>query len=174
MNIFALHEDPDIAARLLYDQHVRSKMIVESAQMLANCFTSAQLETAPLTQRGTPRKHSYFNHPCSKWVRESFWNMKWLCRHASAMHDERSKRFGSAEPHFSLTFINWASCNIGKSVVPLVSKTPFAIAINENCECRKFPGFDCLDIIEKYRLYYELDKPYMTRTQPSVDSAVYI
>lgn len=36
--------------------------------------------------------------------------------------------------------------------------TPYAIAINENCLCRKLPFFECLHAIDKYRCYYFLDK----------------
>jgi len=44
MNIFVTNEDPIIAARELCDKHVRSKMQIESAIRLKNCFTNNQLQ----------------------------------------------------------------------------------------------------------------------------------
>lgn len=177
MNIFCLHEDPDTAARLMYDEHIRSKMIVESAQMLAFAFDQSILDepTTPKTQTGKSRraKTRHYNHPCSKWVRESDMNMAWLGWHAIYMAEERRRRWLDIEPHFSMDFILWAMKNISRSNAEICNRTPFAVAIKDTCECRKIPGFDCLDTVTKYRLYYELDKPYMTRTYPSVDPAVY-
>lgn len=70
MNIFYLDEDPIQAASYLCDIHVR-KMIVESSQLLANAYSVEQLKLAPVTQSGKVRKYSYYNHPCSIWVRSS-------------------------------------------------------------------------------------------------------
>ena len=56
MNIFWLDNDPQIAAQMLADIHVGSKnrggkMIVESAQMLGNCYSLEQLLDAPYTKK---------------------------------------------------------------------------------------------------------------------------
>ena len=56
MNIFCIDENPIQAARWLCDIHL-SKMVVESSQMLANCFTSETLEDAPRAKSGNVRKH---------------------------------------------------------------------------------------------------------------------
>jgi hypothetical protein len=110
MKIFYLDADPNVAAQYLIDDHI-NKMIVESAQMLANCFPDSMLVSAPKTQKGNVRKHSYYNHPCSKWVRSSVHAARWLCNHAAAMDWERHYRFNS-ERHFSIDFIYWAAENL--------------------------------------------------------------
>lgn len=57
MNIFALHQDPQIAAQMHCDKHV-VKMILESAHMLS-------------TICGEGYKPTHQNHPCTKWARSS-------------------------------------------------------------------------------------------------------
>lgn len=108
MNIFYLDRDPILAAHYLNDSHC-VKMIVESCQLLANLFTLEQLATAPPTQLGNTRKHSYFNHPCAKWVRESPNNANWLIIHANAMLGEFADRF--KKRHFSSDFLWWVAEN---------------------------------------------------------------
>ena len=74
MNIFVLDKNPIRAAKMACDKHV-VKMILESAQMLC----SVQPE-------GTaPYKRSFYNHPCTKWVRESDANYDWLIEHGLAL-----------------------------------------------------------------------------------------
>jgi hypothetical protein len=113
MNIFYTDSDPLIAAQNLCDQHVR-KMPVESAQMLANLFSPEDLADAPRTAMGGIRKHSYQNHPCTKWIRESRANASWLIQHAVCMRVESALRF----PHWkiiqSFEFIDWAAANFGR------------------------------------------------------------
>ena len=109
MNIFALSIDPIISAQLMCDKHVRSKLIVESAQMLANCYKLETLKYAPYTQKGTPRKYSYYNHPCSKWARETYGNHRWLLSHAHALVNERNYRWPNSTKHFSEGFLTWCS-----------------------------------------------------------------
>jgi len=58
MNIFCIDKDPIQSAKWLCDQHV-NKMVLESAQMVANCFSHEVLAEAPKTKKGTPRKYSY-------------------------------------------------------------------------------------------------------------------
>jgi len=167
MNIFCLDNDPTIAAEMMCDEHIKSKMIVESAQMIANCFSLDMLKKAPLTKKGEFRKYSYEKHPCSIWTRQSDENLKWLVTHACAMFIEKICR-GYINPHFSMDFIRWAADNMHKADVPKTGiLTDFAIAININRECRKNPLFENLNTIEKYKLFYIEDKPFTTyRTNP--------
>ena len=62
MNIFMLHQEPQIAAQYHCDKHV-VKMILESAQLLCTALNEAGV---PMPYRVTHK-----NHPCSIWVRES-------------------------------------------------------------------------------------------------------
>lgn len=83
MNIFVLHNDSIISAKMLCNKHV-VKMILESTQMLCNCFDSDV----------SPYKRTHYNHPCSIWVRESLENYNWLKAHAYALCNEYTKRYG--------------------------------------------------------------------------------
>ena len=108
MNIFCIDKDPIQSAKWLCDQHC-NKMVLESAQMVANCFTLETLaELAPKTQKGTARKHSYYNHPCSIWTRESYENYMW---HLELMKNLLNE--GCVNPFNASTFFH----TIGSSVL---------------------------------------------------------
>ena len=90
MNIFAVNEDPRLAALELPDKLV-PKMIVESAQMLS---------TAHRVLDGDERadmlhlyKKAYENHPSCVWVREDAMNYWWLWMHALTLCQEYRWRF---------------------------------------------------------------------------------
>lgn len=159
MNIFFLDYDPIKAAQMLCDKHVgrgqdacgkkeAGKMIVESAQMLANCYPLERLAESdcPRTQKKTARKHSYFNHPCSKWVRKSIHNYYWLLEHAMAQVDEKQYRGGSN--HFCSDFINW--CFDNKPNLPEIDPTKPAQAMPED--------YQNINPVTAYRDYYYYDK----------------
>ena len=94
MNIFVLDESPVVSAKYACDKHV-VKMILESAQMLC----SVQPE-------GTaPYKRTHYNHPCTKWVRESSRNYEWLLIHAYALCDEYTRRYDKV--HKTQAVIEW-------------------------------------------------------------------
>jgi hypothetical protein len=166
MNIFCLDQNPTTAAQFNCDQHC-NKIVLECAQMMANCFSLDVLQTAPPNSLGQPRKHSYFNHPVSKWMRETLGNLFWSLDHAFALESERLYR--GYNPHFSMRFIRWVADNFDKSIVPDAPQTEFAVAIADQMQCRKHIDFNFLDSVGKYRLYYQYDKPFVTwtrRTQP--------
>lgn len=167
MNIFAIDEDPTIAAQNLCDLHC-NKMLLESCQILANCFSLERLsaQDCPRNQKGQPRKHSYYNHPSCKWARETKDNMIWLIVHALEMEAERLAR--GFNPHFSFSFLNWTANNVEESEIQDGAQTDFSIAISPNMNCRKVSDFDNLHPIQKYRLYYKHDKlfAYWKRNRP--------
>ena len=53
------------------------------------------------------------------------------------MFEERNYRWPGSKLHHTLSFIEWCSKNIHNTTITKTSRTPFAIAISENCECRK-------------------------------------
>ena len=167
MNIFVLDKSPEIAAQMLCDTHL-SGMVKESAQMLACCFSLERLAQpdCPRTQKGTPRKHGYYNHPCTKWSRETVANMQWLVDHAIGMAEERE--FRQMPRHFSSDFIEWCDANLAESLVPFGQLTDFPIAINDSMNCRKIPDFANKDRVTQYQLYYKMDKPFAGWTRRSV------
>lgn len=169
MNIFVLDYNPVSAAIHMVDKHVMSKMIVESAQILSNCFTDEQLahSSCPRTQKGTVRKHSYPNHPCCKWVQESKCNMWWLIHHANSLDIERMNRWlrnnhdGVCPAHFSMPFIDWCEINRKRSNVPDVPMTQFVQCMPDEY---KNP-----DPVIAYRNYYSYGKKHLhkwTRNKP--------
>ena len=135
MNIFVLDKNPHVAAMYACDKHV-VKMILESAQMLC----SVQPE-------GTaPYKRSFYNHPCTKWVRASSANYDWLIEHARALCTEYTRRYGRV--HKSEKVIDW--CDANRPELPDVGLTPFAQAMPEDYKNE--------DAVEAYRTYYRNDK----------------
>lgn len=169
MNIFVTNDDPIIAAQDLCDKHVRSKMQIESAIMLAHAFNQDTLNdiSTPRTKSGKPRKSGkgYYNHQCSVWVRESRSNFMWLVNHALEMFRERQYRWPQSTEHFTHSFIQWCKNNVHNTIIPDKGLTPFAVAINEECECRKTVGFNNLPVVEQYREYIRKDKPFVSWTR---------
>jgi hypothetical protein len=155
MNIFVLDKDPVAAAQSMCNLHI-NKMVLESAQMLTNCFLNNDLETAPQTYSGTVRKYSHWNHPSSVWTRDTSGNMLWLLEHTIALEQERL--FRGYNPHFVSSFIEWVSNNHGKAQVSTGNLTEFPIAISAAQNCRHHPAFESSSVVEKYRLYYICDK----------------
>lgn len=167
MNVFCLDSSPTLAAQYLCDKHI-NKMIVESAQMLANAFSLERLAKpdCPRSQKGQPRSHGYPKHPCTIWTYETKANADWLCNHALAMSDERHYRWEDKPEHFSIAFIKWCKSNLGDSIAPDGNLTDFAIAISNDMKCRtSVKNFDDLTSIEKYRFYYQYDKPFVKWTK---------
>lgn len=144
MNIFFVDNNPEIAAESLIDIHV-NKMIVETAQLLANCYSLKELEYAPRTQTGNIRGYSHINHPCTKWVKESSANFTWLVLHGLKLC--REKIYRTDKEHFTYTFIDWCSQN--PPMLPSLCLTTPALAFNQ------YPEFqDYSNPVESYRKYY--------------------
>lgn len=154
MNIFFVDKDPIKAAQCLVDAHC-NKMVVESCQMLANCYDKKQLESdeCPRTKSGNNRKYSYFNHPCSIWVRESIENFNWLLHHVSSLESER--RWRGFNPHFCTSFITW--CFNNPPTLPNIEMTPPAQAFGVEWEYLRGDN-----VVEAYRRYYNVAKRQQT------------
>ena len=97
MNIFYLHRDPVIAAKVQYNKHV-VKMILESAQML--CAAHHVIGNPD----DSPYKLAHKNHPSTIWVRQSIFHYDWLWNHMIALGDEYTRRYGKI--HLSITKMN--------------------------------------------------------------------
>lgn len=149
MNLFRLDNDPVIAARLNQDLHC-VKIVLESAQLLANCYSPEQLQRAPKTQAGNVRKYSHIHHPISKWVKQSYPNFLWTLAHAKELCREYTFRFD--KKHFCESFIDWC---LGEHahLVPTAPST-------EQPQCFKaYP--QCIvngDPVAGYRNYYRVAK----------------
>ena len=126
MNIFILHWLPKEAARMYCDKHV-PKMVVELLQQMAAALIrhGATPDMMPLSKKGTPLKGGYPEHPCTLWVGESRDNYIWAARHALALCEEYTKRFGKT--HFCEAGITQMT---GMAyIIPEGERTPFALAM---------------------------------------------
>jgi len=141
MNIFVLHHNPDIAAKMHCDKHV-VKMILESVQMLS-------------TICGEGYKPTNQNHPCTKWARESKQNFRWLSILVVALHKEWKYRFDHTRNHKSYDlFLTLQLIDISESL-PGIGLTPFAQAMPEYLQSD--------DAVESYRNYYKTEKAHLLK-----------
>ena len=113
MNIFYLHENPEVCAKMHCDKHV-VKMIIEYAQMLSTAHRmldgvavkkpSKSGKTMvthwdlyegcdDLEAEMTYYKAVHFNHPCTVWTRTSKQNYKYLYDLFCALCDEYTFRY---------------------------------------------------------------------------------
>lgn len=141
MNIFYINEDPIIAARDLVDDHIR-KMQIESAQMLCTTFWHFGHEA--------PYKKCFFNHPSTKWVRESIEHFNWLLNHGLEICEEFEKRYG--KPHVTKNTLIWCQTN-RNALNGLISTNSFIPP--PQCMPEEYKKQDTL---EAYRNFYILDK----------------
>ncbi len=98
MNIFYLHKDPVIAAKVQYNKHV-VKMILESAQMLCTAHHHYDEDT------DVPYKKAHYNHPSTIWTRESDEHYMWLFDHMVALGKEYTKRYGKVHLSINKCFL---------------------------------------------------------------------
>ena len=108
MNIFAVHEDPRIAARMLCDRHI-SKMCVETAQILCSAYWVLRAE-AKADWPEPPYKCIHHTHRAVRWAKASKGNWNWLVEHGRELIREFRRRYGS--PHKSMIPMNWARHNM--------------------------------------------------------------
>lgn len=116
MNLFTVDEDPRQAAIALGDKHI-VKMLLETTQMLSNKVYDGlgitswrqvqekNLQDEVLTRfigfprrdengNSLPYRPAHWNHPVSQWVRLTRKNWLWTWKHAIALSDEYTYRFG--------------------------------------------------------------------------------
>jgi len=175
MNIFVTDDDPIQAAHELCDKHVRSKMQIEGAIMLAHAFPQEVLDhpSTPRTSTGKPRRRGkgYFKHQCSIWARETKDNFMWLVDHTLEMFTERMFRWPDSNEHFTKSFIQWCKDNVHNTIMTSTGLTEYAVAISDDCDCRKVnKNFNDLPVVEQYRQYIIHDKPFANwtvRNKPS-------
>ena len=142
MNIFVLNLDPDLAARDHCDKHA-VKMVLESIQMLCAAHDPGV----------APWKRTHYNHPCTVWARSSRENYVWLSKHAIALCEEYTRRYGRR--HKAQDVAEWCQKNIPNSV-PNKPMTPFAIAIKDK-------RYHLGDPVSSYRAYYLGEKARFAR-----------
>tara|TARA_B100001057_G_scaffold499484_1_gene610329 strand:+ start:99 stop:641 length:543 start_codon:yes stop_codon:yes gene_type:complete len=107
MNLFYLHEEPEVSAKLHCDKHV-VKMIIEYAQMLSTAHR--MLDGEQYTDSSSGRKiqrwehsnsnmdkmlykASHINHPSTRWVRENAIQYQYAYDMFTALCDEYTYRY---------------------------------------------------------------------------------
>ena len=108
MNIFYLHHDPEICAKLHVDKHC-VKMILETAQLLSTAHRVLDgVETIGTSKTGRKAKRwqlndhrestlysaTHINHPSAVWARQSKENYKWLSMLLKELCKEYTYRYG--------------------------------------------------------------------------------
>ena len=136
MNIFYLHEHPQLAASYVYDKH-KVKMILESAQML--CTAHHVFGNG----HNVPYKQAHLNHPSTIWVRESTHHYYWLYEHMLALGHEYTKRYG--KKHLTITKCEEPLLYAPNDMPTLPYKHPPQCMPDE---------YKCNDAVEAYRNYY--------------------
>jgi hypothetical protein len=109
MNIFYTNQDPKKAAADL-PPHLANKMLIETFQVLSNPYQN-QLAQMPKTAKGTTRKPSYKNHPCSRWATKSAQHVEYLVSYADSLAKRLSEHFGYNISKNSLEFIEYCKNN---------------------------------------------------------------
>ena len=172
MNIFAVNEDPRLAALELPDKLV-PKMIVESAQMLS---------TAHRVLDGDERadmlhlyKKAYENHPSTIWVRQDAMNYWWLWMHALTLCAEYRWRFTDGIGGVDTS----SNTHKTESVISALQELPLNIPAEKDTNWEVLADFPlCMPdqykepghnnrqnhqwyVTESYQRFITQDKPYM-------------
>ena len=137
MNIFYIDPDPISSAQQLADDHIR-KMQIESAQMCCTAHWSVGNEA--------PYKRAHYNHPSTKWTRESIQHYRWLVQHGLEICSEFIKRYGKL--HKSQAVLEW--CRDNEPNLPDNGFTPPPQCMPDEYKDN--------DTIKAYRKFYVLDK----------------
>lgn len=139
MNIFVLHQDPQVAAKMACDKHV-VKMILETAQMMCTVTASHGYDT--------PYRSTHAKHPCTIWAAKSRHNWNWLTDYGLALCAEYTKRYSKV--HKSQSVIQY--CRDANFKLPDTRLTPFAQAMPPQYRS------DCA--VTAYRAYYHGEKSH--------------
>lgn len=141
MNIFALDQDPKLAARYHCDKHI-TKLLLESVQIL----------NTSLHKRGLGEmafyKPAYENHPCVIWATESWANFEWLLRLVHHLDREWRTRYNHDMHHTSYQKVldNWYDGEFWILPATQEQRTPFAQAMPDDVKSS--------NAIDAYRDYY--------------------
>ena len=98
MNLFVTDECPIKSAQALDDKRV-GKLLMEANQMLSLAVKMADPASVAGWMEGDgmlTRGFAHKNHPVSVWVRQTSRNFGWCLRHAIALGEEWTHRFGTA------------------------------------------------------------------------------
>jgi hypothetical protein len=154
MNIFAVNDDPFLAARDLPDKLV-IKMPTESLQLLTPwAFNAHSVYTQKIDGTNYGIK-GFAHHPCAKWLYESPSNVHWLLEHAFGMVDEYWQRYN--KDHGTLYGLNQIRTLVYKkhNKENCLDHTPFVQAMPEEFKIPNDPVTAYRNYINGYKGYAE-------------------
>jgi hypothetical protein len=151
MNIFFVDKNPDLAARMLSNAHVRSQ-IKESISMLA----TAHYMLGDDKEGMPPPTHR--NHPCTKWVMQSSNNYNWLYNHLVSLLAEYKLRWGN--PNWREKFLPLLENNPRDIPYTGTISVPPAV-VSDDLKPTKSATFN--DVVLAYRSYYNREKRHLHR-----------
>ena len=154
MNIFAVNNDPCLAAQDLPDKLI-VKMPTESLQLLtpwAFNVHNAYIQKPDGTNYGTK---GFAHHPCAKWLYESPANVHWLLEHAFGMAVEYWRRYNKY--HGTLHGLNQIQTIVYQNYGNESSEdhTPFVQAMPEEFKIADDPITAYRNYINGYKGYAE-------------------
>ena len=154
MNIFAVNDDPLLAARDLPDKLV-IKMPTESLQLLTPWAFNAHGVYTQKTDGTNYGIKGFAHHPCAKWLYEDPANVHWLLEHAFGMADEYWQRYN--KDHGTLYGLNQIRTLVYKNHNKENSKdhTPFVQAMPEEFRIKNNPVQAYRNYINGYKGYAE-------------------
>lgn len=150
MNIFVLDYDISLAAKYHCDKHI-VKMVLETAQLLSGVKILHGETAAYKMSKG------HLGHPCTKWAAESLDNFNWLHELGLELCDEYTRRYNKT--HLSQEKV--IDCIVPPKTLTSKGLTPFARAFRRTMPAENLKRLlDTEDVVDAYRLYYNLDKPF--------------
>lgn len=170
MNIFFLHIDPKKSAKYYFNKHC-IKIILEIAQMLYTAHWMTSDDTWIATHfdalQLAPYRKTHYNHPTSKWVRQTRENYLYACNMGLELCYEYTRRYGG-KIHKTQQRIEWLVNNaptvfmtddiqgyLATSSIPSgCTPIPLAMPVDYHTD----------DVIHSYRLYYLRDKKNIAQT----------
>lgn len=159
MNIFVLDYDPKRCAELHCDKHV-VKMISEYCQLI---FTTLHVHYKDVDF--DIMKPTHTNHPCRKWLDNSYTNYKWLTKLLDNLHDEWKLRYDHPESKVHKSYELYLN-NKTKIDDMLFNVLPSSINDSLPVDWAYCVPEDCMkdgNIIESYRLYYKTHKQHILK-----------
>jgi hypothetical protein len=168
MNIFYLHNDPEICAQYHVDKHV-VKMILEYAQLLSTAHRVLDgTQTDAISDKGRKKtlyvlsderdSHLYqathINHPSAKWTRHSAQNYQWLYKMWLALMEEYTFRYGKVHTCEKLKV---ALANTPNNIPTNDFTSPWRAMPDEFKVPRTVKDYT----IQSYRAYYNGSKSHM-------------
>lgn len=153
MNIFALDQDFEKAAKYHCDKHV-VKMILETAQIVSTVFSTYG------EHRICMLKPCFNRHPCTLWAHKSYENLSWLINLGICLVKEYEIRYNKNHTYtyLFLEFYFLKEILIGK--LPERGLLPFAVAMPDYIKDKLPENYSSKDAVNAYREYYLKEKSH--------------